>query len=124
MMMISLWLKNQNSFEETYGVSLQIIRRMQIGCKICEVKLMFKIRRRQILPQKDITTGPDLAHGFWLKNFSSLHESVRLQLNECLDSGFVPCWLTLVGRASFLQKDKSKCNIASNYRLITCLPLM
>ena len=28
--------------------------------------------------------GPDLVHGFWLKNFSSLHERVRLQLKECL----------------------------------------
>ena len=24
--------------------------------------------------------GPDLVQGFWLKNFSSLHERVRLQL--------------------------------------------
>ena len=67
--------------------------------------------------------GPDLVQGFWLKNFSSLHERVRLQLKECLDSGFVPSWLTR-GRTSLLQKDKSKCNIASNYRRITCLPLM
>ena len=37
-MMISLWLKNQNSFGETNGVSLQIIRRMQSGYKTCEVK--------------------------------------------------------------------------------------
>ena len=28
------------------------------------------------------------------------------------------------GRTSFLQKDKSKGNVASNYRPITCLPLM
>ena len=34
--------------------------------------------------------GPDLVQGFWLKNFSSLHERVRFQLKECLDSGFVP----------------------------------
>ena len=34
--------------------------------------------------------GPDLVQGFCLKNFSSLHERVRLQLKECLDSGFVP----------------------------------
>ena len=67
--------------------------------------------------------GPDLIRGFWLKNFSSLHERVRLQLKECLDSGFVPSWLTR-GRTSLLQKDKSKENLASNYRLITCLPLM
>ena len=42
--------------------------------------------------------GPDLVQGFWLKNFSSFHEMVRLQLKECLDSGFVPSWLTR-GRA-------------------------
>ena len=32
--------------------------------------------------------------------------------------------LCLVGRTSLLQKDKSKGNVASNYRPITCLPLM
>ena len=37
---------------------------------------------------------PDLVQGFWLKNFSSLHKRVRLQLKECLDSGFVPGWST------------------------------
>ena len=67
--------------------------------------------------------GPDLVQGFWLKSFSSLHERVRLQLKECLDSGFVPSCLTR-GRTSLLQKDKSKGNVASNYRPITCLPLM
>ena len=131
--MISLLLKNRNSFGETYGVSLQTIRRMQNGYKTCEVKLMLK-KQEKI----DITTGslkkilgrmpnwkspgPDLVQGFWLKNFSSLHERVRLQLKECLDSGFVPSWLTR-GRTSLLQKDKSKGNVASNYRPITCLPL-
>ena len=64
-----------------------------------------------------------LVQGFWLKSFSTLHERVRLQLNECLDSGFVPSWLTR-GRTSMLEKDKSKGNIASNYRPITCLRLM
>ena len=67
--------------------------------------------------------GPDLVQGFWLKSFSSLHERVRLQLKECLDSGFVPSWLTR-GRTSLLQKNKTKGNVASNYRPITCLPLM
>ena len=67
--------------------------------------------------------GPDLVQGFWLKNFSSLHEKVRLQLKECLDSGFVPSWLTR-GTTLLLQKDKSKGNVLNNYRPITCLPLM
>ena len=52
-----------------------------------------------------------------------MHERVSLQLKECLDSGFVPSWLTR-GRTSLLQKDKSKGNVASNYRPITCLSLM
>ena len=46
----------------------------------------------------------DLVQGFWLKNISSLHERLRLQLKECLDSGSVPRRLTR-GRTSFLQKD-------------------
>ena len=35
----------------------------------------------------------------------------------------MPSWLTR-GRTSLLQKDKSKGNVASNYRPTTCLPLM
>ena len=41
----------------------------------------------------------------------------------CLDSGFVPSWLTR-RRTSLLRKDKKKGNGASTYRPITCLPLM
>ena len=67
--------------------------------------------------------GPDLVQGFWLNNFCSLHERARLQLKECLDSGFLPSWLTR-GRTSLLQKDKIKSNAGSNYRPITCLPLI
>ena len=51
-MMISLRLKNRNSFGETYEVCLQIIRRMQSGYKTCETKLMLKNRRRWILPKE------------------------------------------------------------------------
>ena len=132
-MMISLWLKNRNSFDETYGVCLQIMR-MQSGYK--DLRSEVNVKKQEKI---DITTGslkkilgrmpnlkspgPDLVQGFWLKNFSSLQERVRLQLKECLDSGFVPSWLTR-GRTSLLQKDKSKDNVASNYRPITCLPLM
>ena len=66
--------------------------------------------------------GPDLVHGFWLKNISSLNERVRLQLKECLDSGLVPD-LTRES-TSLLQKGKTNSNVARNYRPITCLPLM
>ena len=56
--------------------------------------------------------GPDLIQISWLKNFSSLHERVRLQVKECLDSGVVLSWLTRV-RTLLLEKDKSKGNVAS-----------
>ena len=68
--------------------------------------------------------GLDLVQGFSLKNFSSLHGRVRSQLKECLDSGFVPRWLIRSRRTALSQKDKRKGNIASNYRPVTCLPLM
>ena len=68
-------------------------------------------------------TRSRLVQGFWLKNISSFHETVRLQLKEYLDSGFAPSWLTR-GRTFLLQEDQSKVNVASNYRPITCLPLM
>ena len=48
--------------------------------------------------------GTDLVQGGWLKNFSSFYERVRLQLKQCLDSGFVPSLLTR-GRTSLLQKE-------------------
>ena len=67
--------------------------------------------------------GPDLVQKFWLKNFSSFHERVRLQIKECLDSGFVSSWLNR-GRTSLLHKDKSKGNVGSTYRPTTCLPLV
>ena len=46
-----------------------------------------------------------------------------MQLKEWLDSGSAPSWMTR-GWTSLLQKDKSKGNIARNYRPISCLPLM
>ena len=67
--------------------------------------------------------GLDLVQGFWIKNFSSLHGRVRSQIKECLGSDIAPSWLTK-GRTALVQKHKSKGNIASNFRPITCLPLM
>ena len=67
--------------------------------------------------------GPDLIQGFSLMKFNSLHGRVRSKLKECLDIGFLSSWLTKV-RAVLLLKYESRGNIASNYRPITCLPLM
>ena len=70
------------------------------------------------------SSGPDLVQGFWLKDYSSLHERLRLQLKESLDSGSPSSSWLIRGRTSLLQEDKSKGNVLSNYRPITCLPLM
>ena len=45
-MVISLWLKNRNSFGKAYGASLQTIRRMQSGYMTRKIKVMLKHRRR------------------------------------------------------------------------------
>ena len=53
-MMIKFWLKNQDSFGETCGISLEIIRSMQSDCKTCKLKLMLKSIKQE---KMDITTG-------------------------------------------------------------------
>ena len=67
--------------------------------------------------------GPDQAQGYYLKNFTNLHRRIADQLQNWVRIGQVPEWLTL-GRTVLIQKDKGKGNISSNYRPITCLPLM
>ena len=67
--------------------------------------------------------GPDQVHGYWLKNFSSLHERIAQQLQECLVRVNVPTWMT-EARTVLIMKDIKKGNVASNYRPITCLPMM
>ena len=67
--------------------------------------------------------GPDEVHGYWLKNFSTLHSRIAQQLQNCISNHQAPAWMT-TGRTALVQKDKNKGNIATNYRPITCLPLM
>ena len=54
--------------------------------------------------------GPVLAQSYWLKNFSSMHDRIALQLNDCLRQGNVPSWMTQ-GRTVLIRKDISKGNI-------------
>ena len=67
--------------------------------------------------------GPDGVQGYWLKNLSSLHDRIACQLNAVVEKGDVPAWLTY-GRTVSCVKDRSKRNAASNFRPISCLPLM
>ena len=63
--------------------------------------------------------GPDCVQGFWLKNFKSIPEGLRRNLQKCLENGNV----TKV-RTMLMQKYKEKFKKASNYKPITCLPLV
>ena len=65
--------------------------------------------------------GRDEVHGYWLKNFRALHQ--RMAEQHCINNHQAPEWMT-TGRTALVKKDKSKGNVASNDRPVTCLPLM
>ena len=67
--------------------------------------------------------GPDHVQGFWFKKATSLHSKLKYHLQECVNNGQVPAWMT-EGRTVLIMKDKSKGTSVGNYRPIACLPLM
>ena len=69
------------------------------------------------------TPGHDGIHGFWFKKFTSIHDSLALEINKCLQTAHVPEWMTK-GRTTSIQKDPNKGTTPNNYRPITCLQMM
>ena len=67
--------------------------------------------------------GLDGIQGYWLKRFTSLHEMLAKELNQCLVTGKVPAWM-VEGRTVLIQKDPNKGNAVGNYRPIACLNLL
>ena len=67
--------------------------------------------------------GPDGVQWYWMKGFTSLHERMADQLDNCLETGRVPQWMTK-GYTVLLMKDENKGGEVSNYRPITCIPLL
>ena len=59
--------------------------------------------------------GPDGLHGYWLKNFTTVHARLVEQLNECLQHKMVPTWMTK-GRTVLIIKDKEIGPVATNFR--------
>ena len=66
---------------------------------------------------------PDHVQGFWFKKTTSVHSKLKQHLQECVNAGAVPTWMT-EGRTVLIMKDKSKGTVVENYRPIACLPLM
>ena len=60
----------------------------------------------------------NFVQGFSLKNFKSIQERLRRNLQIYLDNGNVPIWITK-GKTILIQKDKEKGKETSNYRPIT-----
>ena len=67
--------------------------------------------------------GPDDLHGYWLKNFTTVHARLVEQLNECPQQKMAPTWMTK-GRAILIIKDKELEPVTTTLRPITCLSLM
>ena len=63
-----------------------------------------------------------LKFSFLVKCFSSFHKRVRHKLQQCLEDGFIHCWMT--ERRMLLQKLWIKVNKASNYRTKACSSLV
>ena len=61
---------------------------------------------------------------YWLKNLTSFHPRMAVQLNHILDGErSLRDWITF-GKTVLCQKDSEKGSAADNYRPISCLPLM
>ena len=67
--------------------------------------------------------GPDGVQGYWLKNFNSMHKYLAEYLHRLVQGENIPMWMTK-GKTVLIQKDKGKGTVSSNYRPITCLPIV
>ena len=69
------------------------------------------------------SAGLDGLQGFWLKRFTATHRKLVQQLDICLQENHLPDWMTK-GRTVLIVKDKEIGSQVTNFRPITCLPLM
>ena len=68
--------------------------------------------------------GKDGVKGYWLKNLTSVHPRIAVQLNRILDGERpLPDWM-IFGKTVLCQKHPAKGNAVDNYRPVSCLPLM
>ena len=82
-----------------------------------------KVKKQLRKTKKWTSPGPGGLQGYWIKTFASCHDRISEQLQRCVDEGETPEWMT-AGRTTLIIKDKSKGNDVTNFRPITCLPVM
>ena len=103
------WLKD---LEQDYSQDQE-----QENIRITEKDLKERVRKMKSWR----APGPDMVHGYWLKKLTALHQRLATQMNQLIQTGNHPEWLTQ-GRTSLLMKDPKQGAIPKNYRPITCLP--
>ena len=64
--------------------------------------------------------GLDYLQEFWLKRFSSVHQTMADILNNELQSASIPDWM-VESQTVLIQKGLTKGNTVGNYRSIACL---
>ena len=68
--------------------------------------------------------GKDGVKGYCLKNVTSVHPRIAVQLNRILDGERpLPDWM-IFGKTVLCQKYPAKGSVVDNYRPVSCLPLM
>ena len=89
-----------------------------------DIHIEIKKVRKQIRKMPNWKSpGPDCLQGYWIKNLSNLHNSIALQLDRCLQENSLPKWM-VTGKTLLCIKEIQKGNLVSNFRPITCLPLI
>ena len=88
---------------------LNELKRRQNNVRMEEAEITtetVKSQSRKILNWK--TPGRDGVQGYWIKNLTSMHERIAIQLNEIVCGvSRLPEWMTY-GRTVFCQKDSTK----------------
>lgn len=101
------WLKEVRM--ESYALNKDTLLLItEMGCNACKRMSLWK------------ALGP---YGVQVKKFTSLDEWIAQQLYQLIKTSQVPVWMTC-GRMVLIAKNATKSNISSNYRPITCLPIM
>lgn len=90
-----------------------------------EIVIMEKVMAKQIrnLPNWKAPTWYRWASRDWLKYMTSVRKDLALHVQNSLENHNPPRWL-VTGSPTLIMKDKMKGAEVSNFRLITCFPLM
>ena len=88
------------------------------------IHIEIKIARKQVRKMPNWNSpGLDSVQGYWIKNLSNLHNSKSLKLNKCLQENNL-LKSVVTGKTLLCIKEIQKRNLVSNFRPITCLPLI